>query len=129
MTISQRIFNELNKQNKTQKQMSEFTGIPTSTISAWNKNGTNPSADSIYSIAQFLNVSLEYLLTGEEKSINVINTGDINGNNVQGSNNVINSAVPAHVTELVDLIEELPLVQRAEAVLYLNELKKKKEEE
>lgn len=129
MTISQRIFNELNKQNKTQKQMSEFTGIPTSTISAWNKNGTNPSADSIYSIAQFLNVSLEYLLTGEEKSMNVINTGDINGNNVQGSNNVINSTVPAHVTELVDLIEELPLVQRAEAVLYLNELKKKKEEE
>ncbi len=126
MTISQRIFAELAKQNKTQKQMSEFTGIPTSTISAWNKNGTNPSADSIYSIAQFLNVSLEYLLTGEEKGINVINTGDINGNNVQGSNNVINSAVPAHVTELVDLIEELPLVQRAEAVLYLNDLKNKK---
>lgn len=64
------------------------------------------------------NVSLEYLLTGEEKSIN--------GNNVQGSNNVINSAVPAHVTELVDLIEELPLVKRAEAVLYLNDLKNKK---
>ena len=126
MTISQRIFAELNKQNKTQKQMSEFTGIPTSTISAWNKNGTNPSADSIYSIAQFLNISLEYLLTGEEKGINVINTGDINGNNVQGSNNVINSPVPHHVTELVDLIEELPLVQRAEAVLYLNDLKNKK---
>jgi len=68
MTISQRIFLELKKQNKTQKQMSLSTGIKTSTISAWNKNGTNPSADYIYSIAQFLNVSLEYLLVGEEKS-------------------------------------------------------------
>lgn len=66
MTISQRIFAELKAKKKTQKEMSTCTGISTSTISAWNKKGTNPSAELIFPIAQFLEVSLEYLLTGEE---------------------------------------------------------------
>lgn len=66
MTISQRIFDELSKQNKTQKDLASTTGISTSTISSWKKHGTNPLADSIYPIAQFLDVSLEYLLTGEQ---------------------------------------------------------------
>ncbi len=67
MTISQRVFQELKKQNKSQKDLALATGISTSTISSWKKHGTNPLADSIFPIAQFLEVSLEYLLTGEEK--------------------------------------------------------------
>lgn len=68
MTISQRIFLLLKGQKKTQKQLSDFTGISTSAISAWNKKGTNPASEYLVSIAKFLNVSLDYLLTGQEKS-------------------------------------------------------------
>ena len=68
MTISQRIFFELEQQGKKQREMAEYTGIPTSTISAWNKKNTNPSAESLSIIADFLEVSLEYLVTGKEKS-------------------------------------------------------------
>ena len=71
MTISQRIFYELKKQHKTQKNLSISTGISTSTISAWNKNGANPSAEFIFPIASFLNVSLEYLLTGNNTETNL----------------------------------------------------------
>ncbi|MDE6781622.1 MAG: helix-turn-helix transcriptional regulator, partial [Ruminococcus sp.] len=66
MTISQRVFFLLEKQGKKQNELSKFTGISTSTISAWNKRGTNPAADTISTIADFFDVSTDYLLTGKE---------------------------------------------------------------
>lgn len=75
VTISQRIFAELKKTNRTQKDLSLATGIPTSTISAWNKNGALPSADCIVPLARELGVSVLYLLTGElESNPNVLLT-------------------------------------------------------
>lgn len=80
MTISQRIFFLMEKQGKKQKELSKFTGISTSTISAWNKRGTNPAADTISTIADFLDVSTDYLLTGKEtlpsNEINFMNANE-----------------------------------------------------
>lgn len=73
MTISQRIFTVLKEKQLKQKDMSDYTGISTSAISAWNKNNTNPAAESLSTIADFLEVSLDYLLTGEEKSSSLTN--------------------------------------------------------
>ena len=69
MTISQRIFILLKQKHKKQKELAEYTGISTSAISAWNKNNTNPAAESLSIIADFLEVSLDFLITGQEKSI------------------------------------------------------------
>lgn len=77
MTISQRVFYLLGKQGKKQNELAEYTGIPTSTISAWNKRGTNPAADTISTIADFFEVSTDYLLTGEEKISPEIKLTDI----------------------------------------------------
>ncbi len=68
MTISQRIFEELKKQGKKQKELADYIGLSTSAISDWKKKGTNPSAENISAIANFLNISTDYLLTGKEKS-------------------------------------------------------------
>ncbi len=68
MTISQRIFELLKKNNKKQKELAESIGLSTSAISDWKKKGTNPAAENISAIADFFNVSTDYLLTGEEKS-------------------------------------------------------------
>lgn len=68
MTISQRIFFILKQKGKKQRELAEYTGISTSAISAWNKNNTNPAAESLSTIADFLEVSLEYLVTGKEKT-------------------------------------------------------------
>lgn len=67
MTISQRIFDELKKQKKKQKELAEYTGISESAVSDWKKKGTNPAAENLSAIADFLNVSVSYLLTGEEE--------------------------------------------------------------
>jgi len=73
MTISQRVFFLLEKQGKKQNELSKFTGISTSTISAWNKRGTNPAADTISTIADFFGVSTDFLLTGEENQSKALN--------------------------------------------------------
>ena len=67
MTISQRIFEELKKQGKKQKDLALYIGLSTSAVSDWKKKGTNPAAENLSVIADFLNISIEYLLTGKEK--------------------------------------------------------------
>ena len=42
MYIRDRIFQKLEELNMTQKEFSEKTGIPQSTISDWRKKKTNP---------------------------------------------------------------------------------------
>lgn len=71
MTISQRIFLILKEKKLKQKELAKRTGISESAISDWKKKGTNPAAENISAIADFLEVSLEYLVTGKEKSLSL----------------------------------------------------------
>jgi transcriptional regulator with XRE-family HTH domain len=56
-------------------------GVSSSTISQW-KNGSIPNGETLMKIADYLNVSVDYLLgrTDSSNNNNIINTGDINGN-------------------------------------------------
>ncbi len=45
----------------------ETIGIFPGTISAWKTNNRAPRSDDLYLIADYLNVSMEWLLTGETK--------------------------------------------------------------
>lgn len=62
MTIQQRIFETMEKRGLKSTQLSKYTGIPTSTISAWKTKNSSPSSDKISIIAEFLGVSVSYLL-------------------------------------------------------------------
>lgn len=66
MTISQRIFELLGKQDKKQNELARYIGVSTSTVSAWNKRGNDPPACLISAIADFFSVSAEYILSGKE---------------------------------------------------------------
>ena len=68
MTISERIFEILEQKEMSQKEFSEKTGIPQSTISEWKRKRTNPTAEKLMIICSVLNVSLEWLLSGSENS-------------------------------------------------------------
>lgn len=90
MGISQRIFEIMFKKGLSQKELSQYTKIPTSTISTWKKRNTAPDADYIPLIAEFLGVSIEYLFTGEENSAY---------NNHLGNDNIVtNSAIGYNAT-------------------------------
>lgn len=78
MTINDRILEILNlKKGATQKNMASSIGVATSTVNNWLKLGRSIPSEFIIPISEFLNVSCNYLLTGEEKNIAGICAEDI----------------------------------------------------
>lgn len=61
-----RIDKILNRQNKTRKELSNDVNIKLSTISNWKSSNCMPSIEVIIRIAESLDVSLNYLLTGND---------------------------------------------------------------
>lgn len=43
-------------------------GIPNQSITDWKKRGTIPAGDIVLKIAQYLDVSFEWLITGEDRA-------------------------------------------------------------
>ncbi len=66
MTISQRIFDLMSTQHKTQTALATAIGVRQATVSSWKAKNCDPSADLIAPIAAYLGVSCDYLCTGEE---------------------------------------------------------------
>ncbi|MDR2941774.1 MAG: helix-turn-helix domain-containing protein [Treponema sp.] len=61
--------NELNYQGITVKELSAKTGIPIASLDCYlGSRSTVPSAENALKIAQFLKVSVEYLVIGENKN-------------------------------------------------------------
>ena len=68
MTIGERILELIHSSDMTQKEFSERTGIPQSTISSWKGKKQNPSVDKLKVICDILNVDPYYLLSGAESN-------------------------------------------------------------
>lgn len=56
-----------NKNNVTPYRVCKETGLTTATISNWKAGRYVPKQDKLQKIADYFNVSLEYLMTGKEK--------------------------------------------------------------
>ena len=129
-------FNLLKQKKITAKQLSIDTGISSGNISDWKSGRSMPTAVKLVQIADYLGCSVDYLLGRTNMpqiySNNVIHTGDITGShnvnlNINSKNTSKNATknTSSDTSELVELIESLPLLKRAEAVIYLNSLKEK----
>lgn len=98
------------------------------TLSSMNNRGSWLQADSLAKIADYLDCSVDYLL-GRTDNLNVdnsIRTGDVTGINVKG-NTSVNIGTPSKeqdTADLVEMIQELPLVKRAKVITYIDEMKK-----
>ena len=73
MTITERIFVELSQKNIAQKDFANNIDVNEKTVSAWKRNNSLPPADKLSNISDCLGVSLDYLLTGKEKSSSLPN--------------------------------------------------------
>ena len=65
----QRIDTLLKSQKKNRNDLYNDLNIPKNLIGQWKQRGTIPSADIACKIADYLNTSVEYLVTGIEKDI------------------------------------------------------------
>ena len=96
-------------------------------LSTWKKGYMR--SDYLSLVADKLQCSTDYLLGRVDQpqtvySINGNNNVQVNGNNGSHSQLTISNSDNDELTvELVRLVQSLPLVKRAEAILYLNELK------
>lgn len=67
--ITGRIFSVLEQKNISQSELARKLGIRQSTISGWKQKFNEPEAELLEPIANALNVSIEFLITGTEKII------------------------------------------------------------
>ncbi|GHU59968.1 hypothetical protein AGMMS49975_28330 [Clostridia bacterium] len=66
MGISDRMFCEMYKQKIQQKRFANDLNINYETVKKWRVNSSNPPAELIAIIADYLGVSVYWLLTGEK---------------------------------------------------------------
>lgn len=66
MNFFERLEELIKEQNVSKKDLAAFAGITTQSFYDWSKRNTIPAADIALKIAQYLNTSVEYLLTGVE---------------------------------------------------------------
>lgn len=57
----------LQKYGVSSYKVSKETGVTQTSLSNWKSGRTSPSVKTLQKIADYFNVSLEYLMTGEEK--------------------------------------------------------------
>lgn len=68
MELNERIFLLLDKKGRTAKELAQYLNVSQSSISAWKNEGSFPSSKYINRISEFFDVSLNYLVNGEEQS-------------------------------------------------------------
>lgn len=66
MDIIDRIYELFDETGKKPYRLCKILGITQSTFSTWKTRHKNPPAEYMKKIADYLGVSLEYLMTGEE---------------------------------------------------------------
>lgn len=113
MTISQKIFEIIDAKGMSQKEFSEATGIPQSTISDWRKKNTNPASDKILIICETLGISPYELLSNVKEEGNRANR--------------VKCRTIADDTEegfLLDVYESLDMKSRGRLLGYMEALRK-----
>ena len=100
MAIIDRIYELFNETGKKPYELCKILGITQSTFSTWKSRHKNPPAEYMKPIADYLGVSLDYLLTGEERPQKRYTT--------------------QLEDDLLDLFRELPVEKRYE---YLGDMK------
>lgn len=68
-TFMDRVESVLKERKWTQKELAESLNLRRPTLSDWKKNGAVPAGDICIKIAEYLNVSVEWLISGKESGL------------------------------------------------------------
>lgn len=106
-------------------------GIRSGTVTKW-KNGTIPTGETLIKIANYFNVSIDYLLGIADSPTAINSHNTVNGsNNIigNGSGNKTENTLSEQETALMDIFNKLDVVSQAKLLVYATELEKEKEKE
>lgn len=110
------------------RQMLEEIGLSKGTMD--NLRTSMPKADNLAKIADYLDVSMDYLMgrTDEphiKNSSNLITIRSGKASRISDISNVkVSKASSEDISEIAEMIKELSLVQRSEIVLMIDKMKK-----
>ena len=128
MEITQRIFDLLQQQNKKQSDLARFLDVRVATISEWKRNRCTPSVSVIGKIAEFLGVSVDYLVTGKEytpapsQTVNQGIFGDRNHNNTVTINGNGAVEISEFESELIRICARLDIRRKNALLTYAYKL-------
>jgi transcriptional regulator with XRE-family HTH domain len=71
MTFPERLEMLLKERHITAKQLQERLGLGSTTITDWKRGKSSPSPETLIGISRELGVSIDFLLTGEQKELPV----------------------------------------------------------
>ncbi len=123
------LFKIIEEKGLTKSKVAKDTGISSGNISDWQNGRSMPTAIKLDVLANYLGVSVDYLLgrtDAPDSSVNgnSIKTGDINGDN-NANMNINPKKLDKETIELAEMIEKLSLVERSKVVLFIDEMKNK----
>lgn len=97
MTLTDRIFDLLNKKGKTQTDIARLLNVRPTTVSEWKKGKYTPTVEHCVTLAEYFGVSLDYLITGREPRGAPVQ--QIIGNNNSNNTAITGDAAGAVLTE------------------------------
>lgn len=97
MTLTDRIFDLLNKKGKTQTDIARLLNVRPTTVSEWKKGKYTPTVEHCVTLAEYFGVSLDYLITGREPRGAPVQ--QIIGNNNSNNTAIAGDATGAVLTE------------------------------
>ena len=96
--------------------------VDKSTISHW-KRGAVPRASTVKAIADYFEVTVDYLTNGSATVETAFNT--VNGNNnIIGNGNTVGTSLTDHQKALLELFDKMDIVKQAQLLAYAAELVK-----
>lgn len=91
MTINEKIFTEIKEKSLKKADLARLLQVNTSVIATWEKRGTNPPAEYLVRICEFLNISIYELL------------GIKNENKIQEAYDAADPGTQAAIRKLLDI--------------------------
>lgn len=94
MTINEKIFTKIKEKSLKKADLARLLQVNTSVIATWEKRGTNPPAEYLVRICEFLNISIYELL------------GIKNENKIQEAYDAADPGTQAAIRKLLDIKDQ-----------------------
>lgn len=135
ITFGERLRKIRRDNNVTQNNLAEYLGVKGAAIAKYeNQEEAFPSIKTLMKIAEYFNVSIDWLLTGRQ--ITSVIENSINGSsvhnsivqsNIRGDNGgvILDTALSTYSKELVRIYESLPIKDQLKLMTFAYELEEK----
>lgn len=126
MTLTDRIFDLLNKKGKTQTDIARLLNVRPTTVSEWKKGKYTPTVEHCVTLAEYFGVSLDYLITGREPRGAPVQQiiGNNNSNNTAIAGDAMGAVLTEYERELLKVAGAFDMRRKTELLNFAYQIEK-----